>query len=93
MKRALLFTLCLSAIPLSSRNFPKAEELQQVATFAVISALTTVFIFEGIPRITRYLQSCSLFSKNKNDVPEVWAGPLPKELEQAFDHHKHYEKF
>ena len=94
MKQAVFLSLCLIINPLSSSNPSPSEELGKIFTFALVSAVATVIIFEGIPRVTSYLKNCSLFSnETKNKSPEVWAGGLPKELEQIIDQHKNYEKF
>ena len=99
MKRAVFLFLYLITNPLlshdlSSRDPYLSEELQKVVTFAAVSAVVGVVILEGIPRLISYLKSCrTLPTCLKKDAHEVWAGPLPKELEQVIDQQKDYEKF
>ena len=93
MKRALLYVLCLASTPLSSKTPSHSEELKKVCIFAAVSAVAGVLIVEGIPRIASYLKSCfSPSNTQKTNAPEVWAGPLPKELERVVDQHKRGEK-
>ncbi len=92
MKKAVFLLLCLAANPLSSREPSHSQEMQKVFTFAAVSALTGVLILEGVPRVASYLKKCPLFSKfQAKNSSEIWAGPLPKELERVIDQHTQHE--
>ena len=94
MKQAIFLLLCALAHPLSSRDLSHFEELQKVALFGAVSAIVGVVILEGIPRLISSLKNCRVLD-NHSEKPdrEVWAGPLPKELEQVIDQQRYYEKF
>lgn len=94
MKRALFLLLCFFLHPLSGKpSSPPSDELQKIMAFALVSAAVTTVMFEAIPSLTSSFKNCFSLSKPLPWSGEVWAGPLPAELEQVIDHHKHYEKF
>jgi hypothetical protein len=95
MKQAILLVLCLFTYPLSGKpSSPSlSEEFQKVMAFALVSATVTALIFEVIPNASSYLKKCFSFPRTLSSAGELWAGPLPPELEQVIDHHIHYEKF